>query len=129
MELYQFADAYDPMTQLCSFDFPLAQALCIYQLKREIDPWAKFYAQEELKLMQRYAKTGEDGKLLVEDGKIHFESRAQMDEYLQRVQQLRQMPVTFSAEMPTLQPDDQQRCRLTPAQIGQLAPFIKFGGD
>ena len=66
MTLIQAMKAFNAVCELMKNDEDYQTAYALYTAKLNLTPHAHFYAQEELKLIQKYAGTVEDGKFKID---------------------------------------------------------------
>lgn len=102
-------------------DYPSAYAL--WKLNSRLEEQAGFYAREELALAREYGETGEDGALKL-DGKGNF--RLRDEEAAQEYRKKRGELDRLEVDWPYPQVELEAPGEITPAQVGALAPFVRW---
>ena len=122
MYLVQAVNAYAALLALMNQDMVFQTAHSVALAKKEIAPHAEFFAQEERKLVERYAAK-EDGKIKWTSGtSFQFADEQAAEEYKHARAELCAVSVELNLEKRTVNAPEIIR----PIQIEALADILEF---
>ncbi len=125
MYLIECVNAYLAATQMQQKEMDYQTAYALLKIKRELQPSVDFFRDEELKLVQKYARTDENGQIQwLENERFAFEDPAGAEQFQKERERLcmtqTDEPERRHAPIPE---------RISPAQIEALEKFIGFGEE
>ncbi len=129
MKLYKLFQAYHPIDKACRMDFPYKKSREILLLRNRVRTEYEFYSQEEMKLVEQYAKKDADGRAEVKGGKVSFETLEHMKEYSDRLAELRDTEIDIAFLVIHITDQEIGDQRISGQDIDLLKDFIKFGDD
>ena len=130
MKLIQYVTAHIALMTIMKKEFPYAVAFRLVELKRRIAPKVEFYAEEERKLVERFAVKDDKGKPIINGsnfecaGSDPAEVAANVREYERLKQELCAVPDDEpSPGVKVKLPED---ALISPEVIESLDGFIEF---
>lgn len=125
MTLMEYTQAYIAVTALMEREMDYAAAYGLVRLKRALAPQAEFFAAEENKLVDKYAKKDKKGQIVwTAPGRFAFAEPERAGEYAAERAKLGQVEAGEEFKRMKLKAPE----RLTPAQLEALEPFVEFEG-
>lgn len=117
MKLIDCVGAYHAITDMMDKELNYSTAHALLTLKRQLKPHVDFCAREEMKLVDKYARKGENGIVWGEVGFI-FDDPTKAPEYAEKRKEL--MDVEVKVEKVKLDLET-----VTPAQLEALEGFME----
>lgn len=124
MKLIEAANAYMALQELSEREFDYETAHTFLVVKRELQMHAQFYADEEIKLAEEFAKRDGDGKIIyTSPGRFVLREDMNAVDYLTKKTALGDV---FIEDLPVrvVSPPE----KITAKQLEALLPVIDFGG-
>lgn len=104
-------------------DYQTAYALL--KLRKGLQTQVDFYQSEEMKLVEKYAKTGKDGKVQWdEDNRFSFDDEKKAREFFEQRKKLSMTQIDDVEPVKAPKPE-----KISPAQLEALEKFIHFGEE
>ena len=128
MTLINIFNAFSSLQIAYKLALPYSKSRKIMKLLHKVKPDCQFYIDKERELAEQYAIT-ENGKLKIEDGKISFASDGEMQAYLRKIEELRNMEIEWDFPIIHITDAEIGNQPISGEDIETLAPFITFGGD
>lgn len=123
MKLKQCVEAYTAILELIEKEWSYQTAHALVTLKRELKPHVDFYAQEEMRLVEKFAAKDEKGNILwTGNGTFSFMEKSMALEYAKQRETLGNVEVQEDfRKIKAPAPE-----RIKPSQLDALIGFIEF---
>lgn len=123
MKLKDCVAAWTALTSLFEAETDYATAHALTTLKRRLRPHVEFYAGEEKKLVDKYGKHDQKGKIVYSSpGNVEFEDYARFAEFRRERDELGEVDIT--EKFPNLIVSAPER--MSPAAVEALERFVSF---
>ncbi len=125
MYLIECTSAYLAATQMQQKEMDYQTAYALLKLKKSLQTQVDFYQGEEMKLVEKYAKKDENGKVQWSEGdKFSFDDTEKAKEFYEQRKKLCMTQVDDVEPVKAPKPD-----KISPAQLEALEKFIHFGEE
>lgn len=122
MILLEYVNAYMAVEALMGGECCYKTAHALVMLKKQLAPHAEFFAEKELKLVERFAEKDGEGRILWNGGSFSFREGADPAEYARSRTELGMMPV--EEEIPVRRVP--APATIKPVHLAALEKFIEF---
>lgn len=119
MKLSDCVRAYEAVMAISRQEFDYKTAFSLVRLERQLRPHAKFYVEQERKLVEQYAKRDDKGIVWGENGFI-LQNPEKAEEYATRRKELGDVEVE-DGPLVAVRLD-----RVSPAHLAALDGFVEF---
>ena len=130
MTIIDVLNALSALAELRKFKLPFAKAAQVFKLCRQLESVRSFYAEEEHKLLEQYAKKRSDGLPdITETGQVTFDSYTDRTAYCEKVNELYALDVsTCGAEITPLKltESDFGSQTVSPAMLDELGCLVEI---
>ena len=125
MYLIECANAYLAASQMQQKEMDYQTAYALLKLRKGLQTQVDFYQSEEMKLVEKYAKTGKDGKVQWdEDNRFSFDDEKKAREFFEQRKKLSMTQIDDVEPVKAPKPE-----KISPAQLEALEKFIHFGEE
>lgn len=125
MYLIECANAYLAATQMQQKEMDYQTAYALLKLRKGLQTQVDFYQSEEMKLVERYAKTDKDGKVQWDEGnRFSFNDEKKAREFYEQRKKLSMTQIDDVEPVKAPKPE-----KISPAQLEALEKFIHFGEE
>ena len=128
MTTFKALNALPALKELRKFRLPFAKAAGVFRVCKALDSVREFYAEEERKLLDRYAQKDENGNpRLTEKGQVLFDSYTDRDAYCSAVSELCEADCGVEITPVTLTEADFGDQLIIPAMLDELDGIVEIG--
>ena len=126
MKLHKVIAAYKSLYIIMEMCLPYKVSRQVLSLHYALESEVEFYVSEENKLIQKYGKK-ENGKVVIVDDKVHFDSLEQMQAYISKISELKELEIEFDLPVINIKESDVENQKMRATDIENLSEFIKIG--
>lgn len=125
MYLIECTNAYLAASQMQQKEMDYQTAYALLKLRKGLQTQVDFYQSEEMKLVEKYAKTDKDGKVQWdEDNRFSFDDEKKAREFFEQRKKLSMTQIDDVEPVKAPKPE-----KISPAQLEALEKFIHFGEE